>query len=214
MTHFLEKTLSPQRLKTYQSLAIQDQEKRTFEQLYALNLYYSKELYLILSGLEITIRNSFHRSIAQSVGKDDWFQLGLLREKHQKQLNEAIEYLTRNKKGNYVFSDIIAHLNFGFWVHLCDAPYEQDFWNKALSKCFPFLGRKPYRPDIQRRLNKALILRNKIAHMEPIIKNEDILIQDYRDIVQLLYAVCPKTQEWFSSKCSFETLWNDRYAQI
>ncbi len=214
MTHFLEKTLSAERLKTYQSLAEKCKSGRNFEQLYSLNILYSKELYIILGALEILVRNSFNSAIAEYAGKKDWFDLDLFQPLHKRQLNKAIEYLTDKKKGQYIFDDIVAHLNFGFWVHLCDRPYEKNLWNKSLYLCFPYLGQKPNRIDVQRRLNSALVLRNKIAHLEPIIKNEETLIQEYRNVIQLLYAICPQTQEWFEKICNFEKIWNSRFKEI
>lgn len=213
MKPYLEKTLSPQRIKTYTAFAERSGEKRSADRLYYLNILYSKELYVILGALEIAIRNTFHKNIAASFGKQDWFSLNLLRPKHQDQVNKSIEHLTREKKAGYVLDDVIAQLNFGFWVHLCDRPYEKTLWNKALYRSFPNLGMKPDRQNIEARLNACLRLRNKVAHLEPIIKYEDVLIQDYRNIIQLLYAVCPETQKWFESVCDFENIWNNRFME-
>lgn len=211
MIHFLEKTLSEKRLETYRKLALVDSHSRSFEDLYSLNLRYSKELYVILSALEISIRNAFNNAIADHYKRQDWFSLNLLKPKHQEQINKAVKHVTETKHSSYVFDDVIAHLNFGFWSHLCDRPYEKTLWNNCLYKCFPRLGQKPNRADIQRRLSAALILRNKIAHMEPIIKNEENLIQDFRNIIQLLYAICPDTQSWFEKNCDFEVIWKNRF---
>lgn len=213
MTNFLEKTLSTRRIETYRKLSLNDPHKRSFEDLYALNLRYSKELYVILSALEVLIRNAFNAEISKNLGQDDWLSLRLLKPKHQEQIDKAIKHLADAKSKDYILDDVIAHLSFGFWVHLCDRPYEKILWNKALYKCFPKLGQRPNRHDIQSRLSSALSLRNKIAHMEPIIKNEENLIQDYRNIIQLLYAICPETQHWFEEICDFEVIWKNRFGE-
>lgn len=212
MTHFLEKTLSSKRVETYKKLSEVDPEGRSFDALYNLNIQYSKELYVMLTGLEVATRNTFNEAISKHMKKADWFELKTLYPKHQHQVNEAIDRITKTKHNNYTVDDLIAHLNFGFWVHLCTRPYEKNLWSKALYKCFPYLGQKPSRADIHSRLASALKLRNKIAHMEPIIKYEQTLIQDYRNIQLLLYAICPQTQKWFEEKCQFEEIWNSRFS--
>ncbi len=210
MTHFLEKTLSKARLSTFLELANKKGETRSFKELYALNIQYSKELYVVLCGLEVTVRNNFHSKCQIFAEKEDWLSLDLLRDKHKKQVDDAIKYLIREKQNAYVFDDIIAQLNYGFWVNLCNQPYDATLWRSGLYKCFPALGHKPQRKDIRERLERTLQLRNKIAHLEPIIKREELLIQEYRNISELLYAMCPETQEWFENICNFEEVWNNR----
>lgn len=211
MTHYLEKTLSRARLDTFLKLADRDGEARTFDELYALNMQYSKELYVVLAGLEVTVRNSFHAACREFAQKEDWLSLEILKNKHKKQVDEAIRHLIREKQNAYVFDDIIAQLNYGFWVNLCNQPYDSSLWRGGLYRCFPALGQKPRRKDIRERLERTLQLRNKIAHLEPIIKREELLIQEYRNISELLYSMCPQTQEWFAQSCNFEEIWNNRF---
>ena len=122
--------------------------------------------------------------------------------------------MVREKSKNYILDDVVAQLNFGFWVHLCDRPYEKILWNKSLYKSFPNLGMRPSRQDIESRLKACHRILNKIAHLEPIIKYEETLIQDYRNVLQLLYAICPETQKWFENLCSFENIWEQRSKEV
>ncbi len=211
MTDFFEKSLSSVRLETYREIARKDGEKRSERDLYALNIQYSKELYVMLSGLEITVRNNFNQACVSYAEKKDWFSANLLKSKHKAQINKAVDFLTREKQDSYVLDDIIAHLNYGFWVNLCNSPYDSTLWRGALYKCFPALGQKPVRKDIRQKFERTLKLRNKIAHLEPIIKHEELLIQEYRNASELLYAMCPKTQEWFARICDFEEVWDNRF---
>lgn len=210
MTHFLEKTLSLGRLKTYEILSAKQEEERSAEELYAVNIMYSKELYVMLGGLEVAVRNSFHKALKNHFKTDDWLSLDIFLKKHKDQIDQATKHVSRIKKDHFTIDDVIAHLNYGFWVNLCNSPYEKKLWNKALYKCFPYLGQKPDREDILRRLKRTNSLRNKIAHLEPILKRESLLIQEHRNISELLYAICPQTQEWFQSICNFEDIWNNR----
>lgn len=187
---------------------------RSAEQLYALNLLYSKELYVVLAGLEVTLRNKFHQALSSYYGRSDWYKISrIFRDTHADQVNKAELKLTR-AKAKFSSDDMVAELSYGFWVHLLDKPYEQSFWNHGLRHCFPKYGQKPSRPGVEKPLRATLLLRNKIAHLEPIIKYEDTLIQEYRSIVQLLYAMCPETQTWFCALCRFEEVWNNRLKEI
>ena len=211
MTHFLKKTLSAARLSTFINLTNKEGERRTYEDLYALNMQYSKELYVVLAGLEVAVRNNFHIACQNYTKKENWLSLGLLKDKHERQVNDAIKHLVREKQDTYVLDDVVAQLNYGFWVNLCNQPYDATLWRGGLYRCFPALGQKPQRKDIRERLERTLQLRNKIAHLEPIIKREELLIQEYRNISELLYAMCSETQEWFAKICNFEEIWNNRF---
>ncbi|MBN8520619.1 MAG: hypothetical protein J0L77_01805 [Alphaproteobacteria bacterium] len=211
MRAFLKKTLSEQRLTTYEALAQKPHETRTAEKLYGLNLLYSKELYVILAGLEIVVRNTFHTAIQNYYQTPNWMSMSLLQHKHQRQVDDANSRLILLKRNNYAIDDLIAQLNFGFWVHLCDRPYEKTIWKNALFKCFSHLGKKPDRKEIESDLKVCHKLRNKIAHLEPIIKYESTLIQDYRTALNLMYAISPEAQEWFKLLSNFERVWENRY---
>ena len=210
MVDFLTKTLSKQRWETYEKLSTES--LLDAQELYRRNLIYSKELYIILSGLEVVIRNSFHDRLQKNFKREDWFSLDLEQNffgfMHKRQLKKAIADLTKNKKGAYIIDDVVAELNFGFWAHLTNAPYEQKFWISSLRHCFPNKFGKPVRQDVENRLKQLLKMRNKIAHLEPIIKNENQLIQVYQNAYDLLSWICPKTADWFDNMSDFRDVWN------
>lgn len=211
MVEFLQQSLSEQRWLTYKKLS--ETKGIEPEKLYKRNLEYSKELYVILSGLEVVVRNSFHQKLIKHFQKEDWFSLDIkqnfFRFIHKKQMEKSIKDLTKNKNGNYTVSDIVAELNFGFWVHLINAPYEQIFWATSLRHCFPNKFGKPVRQDIEARLKELLTLRNKIAHLEPIIKNETQLMQAYRNTYDIISWICPKTADYFDEISQFKQIWNN-----
>lgn len=210
MTNFLIKKISKERWATYEKLS--KNSRVGAEELYKRNLVYSKELYVILAGLEVLIRNNFHEKLSLHFKRDDWLSedidqkfFGFI---HQRQLKKAIKDLTKNKKNGYIIPDLIAELNFGFWIHLTNAPYEQKFWIPALRHCFPHKLGAPIRSDVESRLKQSLKLRNKIAHLEPIIKNEFQLIQAYQNAYDLMSWICPKTADWFNDISNFREVWN------
>ncbi|MCI5060672.1 MAG: Abi family protein [Alphaproteobacteria bacterium] len=209
MTDFLIEKLSKERWATYEKLSNTNQIAAN--ELYKRNLIYSKELYVILSGVEVVIRNTFHNNLAHKYQREDWLSLcmrnGVFLKHHKKQIDTAIEKLTRNKRGNYTIPDLISELSFGFWVHLVNRPYEKTFWVPVLSKAFPKKLGPPVRQDIESRLKTILKLRNKIAHLEPIIKNEPQLIQAYQNAHDLISWICPKTANWFDGANNFKEFW-------
>lgn len=213
MSDFLIESFSPQRFEAYMRLANKKGERRSPEELYALNLQYSKELYVVLAGLEITVRNKFHQACMHYSSQSHWFLEDILQAKHRRQVDDAMKNLNAKNYKIYIVDDIVAQLNYGFWVNLCNRPYDGTLWRSALYKCFPALGHKPKRKDIRDRLERTLQLRNKIAHLEPILKQEHLLIQEYRNILELLYALCPQTQEWFEGICNFQEVWDNRFKE-
>ncbi len=206
MTEFLKKALSLDRWKTYESLSKETGVDAVA--LYARNLTYSKELYVLLAGLEVTVRNSFHGCLATHFEKNDWMSdLNLLRRSHKEQLDKAIGKLVQNKSGGYNVSDLISELNFGFWTHLVDAPYEQTLWLPAIRGCFKNKLGRPVRQDIESRLKNLLRYRNKIAHLEPIIRHESQLMQVYQNAYDVMSWICPETANWFDKQNSFKREW-------
>lgn len=209
ISEYLKTSLSTERWQTYEHLSAK--MGLSAEELYHRNIIYSKELYVILGGLEVVLRNAFHKKLAQSFKRDDWMSLylsqNLFMHQHTKQLNKAIKNLTGNKDHNFSVPDLVAELNFGFWAHLTNAPYEQTLWAPALRHCFPNKFGRPVRQDIESRLKDLLKLRNKIAHLEPIIRNEKQLIQAYKNAYDIISWVCPDTAEWFDRNNSFKEFW-------
>jgi hypothetical protein len=211
MTDFLVRTLSPERWETYAALSAERGESAA--SLYAKNLTYSKELYVIIAGLEVSVRNSLHMSLSNHFGKRDWMSnLELLRKSHKDQINKAIEKLVQNKTKGYRIPDLISELNFGFWAHLVDAPYEQSLWTPALRHCFKNKLGRPVRQDVEERLKTLLRFRNKIAHLEPIIRYEGQLIQTYQNAYDVMSWICPETANWFDKQSNFKEVWKNNQA--
>ena len=98
-------------------------------------------------------------------------------------------------------------LYFGFWTHLVDAPYEQTLWLPAIRGCFKNKPGRPVRQDIESRLKNLLRYRNKIAHLEPIIRHESQLMQVYQNAYDVMSWICPETANWFDKQNSFKREW-------
>lgn len=207
-TDFLRTSLSKERWKTYETLS--KKSNLSPSELYERNITYSKELYIILAGFEVVVRNAFHLKLKKHFKKDDWLSnFDRFQTTHQRQINNAIKKVSRKYKSNYTINDIIAELNFGFWAHLLDSPYEQKLWIPCLRHCFPHKFGKPVRQEIENKLKNILRLRNKIAHLEPIIKQEKQLLQAYQSAYDVISWICPDTADWFDNMSNFKNIWKD-----
>lgn len=99
--------------------------------------------------------------------------------------------------------DIVAHISFGTWVKLL--PNKRDprgqigpgpqrgLWNNALCRSFP------HQPDplvISHWATRLHHLRNRIAHVEPLLGTD--VISYHRSAARLLRAVDPAVGDWYS----------------
>ena len=162
-------------------------------QRYQENLQLCQGLYVPLHLFEISLRNHF-QMLLNSVDKN-WYegffdnaknfqyQGTILSKRGQEKLAEAINTLTK-KKGLSQLTEgqIVAELNFGFWVELFSHHYAFTLWaytkNKGdnLRKIFPNLP-CCYTPRANKTTVTSIIypclkiivfLRNRIFHHEPI----------------------------------------------
>lgn len=210
----LETSLSQDRLQSYLSAAGGDQTKAL--QLYIWNTQLSAALYQPLQGLEITLRNAFHRQLLLTYGNDWYDQIPqILSDKSNDNITKAKNDITSRGK-SATPSRIIAELSFGFWVSLLgygrkgNNNYEMKLWRPALYKAFP---NKPAKGFNRKLANKEFTrikeLRNRVAHHEPIIHNQDILSEYYR-ILEALSWLCKDTAIWIASNSNFQEIFSNK----
>ena len=197
----LEAALSRERLRTYFDAARGDQEKAL--RLHAWNTAVSAGLYGPLQGLEVILRNAMHRRLADVYGPA-WYDdpsPGLDKGAVDR-VARARSELARAGRGDNAPS-IVAALSFGFWVSLTGAGgrlstglkanYEMTLWRPVLRQAFPhckILTRK----QVHEPLNGLRVLRNRIAHHEPIFARD--LTADHQCILDLAGWISPETAAW------------------
>lgn len=146
--------------------------------LYAWNLELSGAFWGPISVLEITLRNAMHEAMSANRADKDWWNLSVvnLESREDKQIDSAMDKLAN--AGNYRPSadDVVAATSMGLWVgllgvgvarhHLYD--YESRLWPRLQSA---FVNRGGLgRRQIHAKLNRVRVLRNRIAHHEPLLK--------------------------------------------
>ena len=190
--HDLESCLSHERLSTY--LKATDNDKKRALELYVKNTEISAAFYSPLQSLEITLRNSLHNSLSQSFGRNEWYTQIELNQRDIDTIRKAqitVKKLHRSVRPPHV----VAELSFGFWLSLLNRRYHQKLWIPSLSKAFPHAHLS--RAEILETLDHLRLLRNRIAHHEPVFKRH--LKQDHKRILTAIGWICPNTAAWTQS---------------
>jgi len=167
--------------------------------LYEWNLDVSAAFYETLSYLEVALRNALHRRLALHLGRQDWWDAPISLAPEAANMITAAIYQTSRRTGSTP-GHVVAALSFGFWVGLLSsggaAEYETRLWRPALHRAFPNY-RGPRRVVHQRLVNMRL-LRNRIAHHEPIHYRH--LAVDYDRMMAILGWISADFAAWVDAR--------------
>jgi hypothetical protein len=141
-------------------------------ELYRANIALSQQVYAIIGILEVTIRNSIDRYLTETHGAE-WLaeavsENGFLN--NTAGCEESFHYVQDSIQklgGEYSHDKLIAQLSFGFWKYFF-SKHEYTAAGNSLVKIFP---NRPFGTNqklIYHNLTKIVLLRNRIAHLEPI----------------------------------------------
>ena len=198
----LEAAFSPERLGTYVQAAQGDREKAL--RLYTWNTALCAAFYGPLQALEVALRNAAHRELTKCYG-EDWYDNPAAGFDRSSRERIADAKIVAARAGHAVTpSRMVAALSFGFWVALLrsggridraghKADYEMTLWRPALRAAFPH--RTPLtRPQAHRALDRLRLLRNRVAHHEPIF--EQSLVEDYHRILDVAGWISADVRGW------------------
>ena len=193
--------LSQERLRIYLDAARGDREGAL--RLHAWNTAVSAALYGPLQGLEIVLRNAMHRRLADIYGPA-WYDdpdAGLDKGALDRVASVRSGPMRADRGDDAPL--MVAALPFGFWVSLTGpggrlpngpkADYERTLWRPALRRTFPHRATLT-RKQVHGPLNGLRILRNRIAHHEPIFAWD--LAADHRHILDVASWISPETAAW------------------
>ena len=176
----LEEALSLERFGRYLAWAGHDRGRAL--RLYALNTRLSEALYTPLQMLEVALRNRI-QAVMSDARQPRWFEEpGTLAIPQQnEQLIEAMADLARGRK-EPTPGRIVAALPFSFWTAMLGTRYE-NLWQTDLHR----IGRRKDGKGLRRKelsgpLTPIRLLRNRIAHHEPILawnlaKHHDAMLE-------------------------------------
>ena len=171
-----EHIISPKRMERY-LFATKKRKKRAMC-LYNANLTLSKEMYVVVSYFEIALRNAINDCLVQTLG-GDWLRDSVLPggrfdNKKSEHMCKVISkrYNSLMKENEYSHSKLLSSLEFGIWKYMF-ADYQYKATGQKLLSIFP---NKPKSSAMKQydntyffnELNYINILRNRIAHQEPL----------------------------------------------
>lgn len=196
--------LSVERLSRYSELAPHDKTKQL--QLYAWNTALSESLYTPIQGLEIVTRNYFHTELTKCYG-EQWCYNPKIKFSHSQaqSISQAKEALLRENKP-LTSSNIIATLSFGFWTGLLSSKYETSLWRTCLYKTFVNKSSPFLRKNTHQEFDLIRILRNRIAHHEPILRAD--LPNHHLRIFKMVKWLCEETACWINAQSRFPIIWD------
>lgn len=187
----LPDALSTDRFDTYLQWA--DGDSALAEQLYTYNVQLSAALYGPLHMHEVALRNMADKALTHAFGPHWFDDPAVLTTSYQVGcVIKARQTLQQNGKAA-TRSRIIAELNFGFWSSLFGRNLPPALW-QTLRPIFQANGIQ--RGTIAQELRELRLLRNRIAHYEPIVALP--LAQRYASITTLTGWLSPSAAAWIA----------------
>lgn len=177
-----EKYISKSRLQYYSSLKE-----------YKKNILLSKNFYIPLSILEVSLKNSLDDYFIKTIGIDWLFDKSFIKPQLQLKIDNAIKILNQNNKlyaknKQLNHNNLVSELSFGFWMMLLKKPYQQYLRYSDLKQIFPNLPSKKdksiNRHFVFTKLNNIRLFRNKVFHHDKIISKTE-----YQNMMDEIYKV-------------------------
>lgn len=173
----------------------------------------SAALFETLGAAEIILRNAFHYQLGERHtargGSGPWYDSAKLDAKGHRDIQTAKAHATGFGRKKEIPGKVIAELSFGFWRYLVARRYQVVIW-PALQKAFPNHpdGAHCPRGDIEDRMQRIHVLRNRIPHHEPVFRRD--LAQDHGDLLTLVGWISSDGQRWVSNISRLEALISQR----
>lgn len=178
---------------------------------HARNITLCEAMYPILHMLEVVMRNSIHNACCQHFGAADWYDQGWLNNNHQRFVADAKRELSKRSKPHDP-DRIIAELGFGFWCGMFHSSYEHGpraLWPTLLTAVMPNIPKSwRTRFKVQRRVEDARSLRNRVFHHESIAHLTD-LRERHRRLIEVLGWFSSDSRQHIESICRFKLVHDD-----
>lgn len=162
--------------------------------------------------LEIALRNQINAVLSEKYGADWLFEGSKLKiERQNAQKDSAIEELIKDNKP-VTNGRLVAALPFSFWTSMFNSEYEEE-WQQGLHK----IGRRQNgkgltRKNFSKTLTPVRILRNRIAHHEPILNWN--LQKHHDNIMEMCEWLSPGAAEWCRAHCRFMEIHSKEQVQL
>lgn len=164
--------------RTHRYLQATGNDKRKAMTLYRWNLHLSQEMFAVINCFEVALRNAIDRHMIQNYG-NDWLRDailpgGMFDDPRMRETQRIVQkvYNKLMAEGNYTHSQLLSNMEFGIWKYMFSAP-QFGATGRTLLSIFPNKPRST--PAMQynntfvfNELDKINMLRNRVAHHEPI----------------------------------------------
>lgn len=205
--------ISGPRLAPY--IAATDGNVRRALTLYQWSVELSGAVYECLHRFEVILRNALDEQLCRwnSVQRDrhtgrshssDWLMdpARLLRRLAGDDIRKAARRAQTALRGAGRapgHPDVLAQLSFGTWRFLLpdNDPGRQHLWSKALAAAFPSFTGTP--SDLVDHVDHIYKLRNRVAHLEPLL-NSSMVADRLTRMRTVLLAIDPALETWFVSR--------------
>ena len=196
--------LSVPRLSTY-TAACGGDIKAAIE-LYQWNLEVSSALFTAVHYFEVALRNTIDVRLAKDFGgSQSWFDAPAT------PLSSGAKAKVRQARGRVVEAGhqvthgrVVAELSLGFWWTLFADSYNRTLWGPSLRQAFPHARRDRLHSEI----DKVRLLRNRIAHHEPLIGHD--LHAEYTRILQTAEQIDVRLAWWIDATSRFGAILDRR----
>lgn len=199
--------LSEERLRSYEQATAGDVPSAL--ELYRWNGEASAALFELVGLAEVTVRNAMAEQVEAIRAKrgwpTPWYRVGqrVFGPDDIRDIQKAIDRATARGRHAEVQGKVIAELNFGFWRFLTSRRHHTTLWVPGLYLAFPNLApggpSASERERVFRRMEDINLLRNRIAHHEPIHRRD--LAQDEGRILEFIEWICRDVAVW-AGQCS------------
>lgn len=191
--------LSVDRYSTYKFWADGNDELAT--RLYSFNVSLSAALYGPLHMFEVSLRNVIDRKMTEIYGVDWLDDTATLVTSYQQRCVEEAERTLRYAGKAGTHPQMIAELNFGFYSSLFGRD-SHHLW-QHLRTIFQTSGLQ--RGKIAAQLKDFRVLRNRVAHYEPILGLP--LAQRYADITTMTGWLSPSAAAWIQKTSTWAAVY-------
>lgn len=196
----LERRISAERFAPYRVAA--GGPKRAIT-LYERNTELSAAFWAVLSDLEILVRNAMHEKLTTwsvtTCGQAAWYldYERVFNEQTTVDIQTARRHATTGGRPETP-GRIVAELPLGFWRFLLSSRYERSLWLPCLRDAFPGIRGQGMRRDVHDAMRDLHLLRNRIAHHEPIHNRP--LSRLHSQALTTAGWVCPITRQWIARR--------------
>ncbi|MDQ1658055.1 MAG: hypothetical protein QOD41_3138 [Cryptosporangiaceae bacterium] len=201
----LELRISADRLAPYRATVGGDLSRALA--LYAWNRDVSAAFAGTLGDLEVMMRNSMHEALAAwsaaKFGQPRWYldPGHFLEAQAQADIAKARQRATSGGRAETP-GRVVAELGFGFWRFLLASRYDRTFWVPGLRHAFPH--HRGLRRTVHDTVKDLHLLRNRIAHLEPIHNRP--LTTLHTASMTVAGWICPVGRRWLDEHCGVQRL--------